>query len=453
MNENSNLNNFLDKMRALRTFVNSVEPILMGKIESNLRENKRSFQPFFKMLKIDPETNAITIDEEQKKLFEEKYGMKWTDNGNKKTLELKPGALTDDFTRAIEHFKLTHDQIEMLYQNSLMNLITYFETVISGLIKEHLTRQGDFKNKSLTFEQISQLGNLDEAKEFLLEKEVHDLMYKGFDVWILYIKKNLKLSMGYLDPVKDQLIEIFQRRNLFTHNNGVANNIYISRIAPQYAKNTTVGSKIVISKTYLEESINLIENMGNLILLENWKKKEPKNEKRAFYIGELLDEHFKCERWELVKSYSRFLMGDKGLPQSSQLVGQVNYWQSFKWLNQFNEVKEDVMNADFSANRGDFQLCLLALQDKEKEFFSLLNKSYPSYISLEKLKNWPIFKEMRKIERIKTFIKNAEHKEERKTKSIKEQTEEAIKQFEKLDKEVDEVINKNKEKDQDTQSS
>lgn len=410
MNTEFNLNNFMSKIKALRTFVVSVEPILLGQIENNLKENEKSFQPFFKMFKMDPNTNSITIDDDERKMFEEKFDVEVILEDNKKGLRFKKGSqgLGPEFTNAIKDIQLTQDQVEMLYQNSLMNLITYFETVISGLIKEHLTIQGDFKNKSLTFEQITQFGSLDEAKEFLLEKEVHDLMYKGLDEWLLYIKKNLKLSMGYLDPFKDQIVEIFQRRNLFTHNNGIVNNIYISRVSPNYRKDSPVGSKIEIRKSYLEDSINLIENMGNLIILEYWKKKEPKNYKRAVFLSDLLDEHFKYGRWELVKSYSRFLMNDKGLPQRIQLIGQVNYWMSFKWLGEFKEVKEEVMSADFSANKRDFQLCLFALQDKEKEFISLLHKAYPTDIDLEKLKAWPAFKEMRKVTKVKEFIEKQE---------------------------------------------
>ncbi|TXR64170.1 hypothetical protein DM800_15895 [Bacillus sp. AY18-3] len=400
------LNDYMHNIKTLRTFVSAIEPVLIKEADENFKKNGSDLLPVLVAMH-GQNPDMVDLDEEKKKRIIKKFDLEITD---KNKIKFKNHEAAKKFNETFDKVRMMQKQIEMLYENSLMNLVMYFETLISNLIKQHLSEHGDVKKKTLSFEQISQMGSIEEAKEFLLDKEVHDLMYQGFDDWIAYLKRQLKLSMGYLENCNNQIIEILQRRNLIIHNGGKVNNIYLSRVKGKRDQELKIGDRVLVKKEYLDDAIDLIESIGTLILLEYWKKRKADDTKRGYVLGELTYEHMKEDRWGIVKSYSYFLMNDNGLPQGTRLTAKVNYWQSHKWLNEFEMVKNDVMNADFSANSRDYQLCLLALQDKKERFIELLPEVCPNDIPLEAFREWPIFKEMRDLEATKEFIKKQSSK-------------------------------------------
>ena len=89
-------------------------------------------------------------------------------------------------------------------------------------------------------------------------------------------------------------------------------------------------------------------------------------------------------------------MNDKHIEERSQLTGRCNYWQSLKWQDRFEEVREDVEAYDFSAKDELFQLAQFALLDNEDSFFKLIPTLLSSSkLKLEQLNEWPIFRNMR----------------------------------------------------------
>lgn len=201
--------------------------------------------------------------------------------------------------------------------------------------------------------------------------------------------------MGLVENYREYIFEVFQRRNLIIYNGGIVNSIYISKVAQPFKDMVKLGDKIKIDRIYLENAINLFEKFFLILAAELWKKLEPNNINRALLI-QIAYNHLCLERWEMAESLSYFTMKDKGLPEKQVLGAQINYWQSLKWQGRFNEIKEQVERADFSAKNEIFQLTKFALLDNNYEFYNLLPKVLESgKLTRTDLKTWPIFREMR----------------------------------------------------------
>lgn len=68
----------------------------------------------------------------------------------------------------------------------------------------------------------------------------------------------------------------------------------------------------------------------------------------------------------------------------------------------FDEVREEVKSADFSAKDEVFHLAQLALLEDEAAFFELLpNILEANKITKEDLQNWPLFRQMRETKTYK----------------------------------------------------
>jgi len=211
--------------------------------------------------------------------------------------------------------------------------------------------------------------------------------------------------MGYMDPVKDRLIEVYQRRNLLIHNGGRVNSIYLAKVTPELRENISRDQLLGVKPKYLNRTLDLFELNFLLIAAELWKKLEPKDEERADTLTGIAYSHLLKERWQIAEGLSYFQMGDKQTSEKSQMYGQLNYWQSVKWQGRFEDVRKEVEQADFSAKDPLYQLALLALHDRNEDFFSLLPVVLRSEkFTVEELKAWPIFREMREDPAYKSFI-------------------------------------------------
>ena len=139
-----------------------------------------------------------------------------------------------------------------------------------------------------------------------------------------------------------------------------------------------------------------------------WKKAEKKSQHRIEVImneGYVLMQE---QNWKLAGTLYDFVTNEQGTLVEDKIISKVNFWQCMKWSNQFNKIKDEVAEADFSAYNRKFQLSLLALKNDNDKFFELLEKALPHDITVDDLKKWPIFSEIRETEEYKKLIQTIE---------------------------------------------
>lgn len=229
-------------------------------------------------------------------------------------------------------------------------------------------------------------------------------MRKNILDWIEYMKKNYKSKFLFLTDIEAKLFEVFQRRNLFVHNEGIVNNIYLSRVNQDLVKDFSLGKKIIITNEYMDEAIDLIEYVGVILALELWQKFEKVSTVRQDLIQEYGFEFMLQGKWKLSREVFGLLINEREIDNRSKTIGLINYWQSFKNLNEYDQVIGEVEKEDFSDRSLDLKLCFFALKDDFNNFFDILPGVCPSEISLEHLKTWPIFNSVRQTAEYEAFI-------------------------------------------------
>ncbi|MGA9996017.1 MAG: hypothetical protein WBP93_11420, partial [Pyrinomonadaceae bacterium] len=151
--------------------------------------------------------------------------------------------------------------------------------------------------------------------------------------------------------------------------------------------------------------LDLFELNFVLIAAELWKKLDPKDEERPNALTYIAYKHLLNERWGIAEGLSYFVTADRQTSEKSQMLGQLNYWQSVKWQGQFENIRKNIEQADFSAKDPLYQLAQLALLNRNEEFFSLLPEVLRSQkLTTEDLQQWPLFREMRKEAAFNSFI-------------------------------------------------
>lgn len=179
---------------------------LLNKMYVDLRANSSRFVEELKKLENNFLMEKINFDAEPKEIFDEILSIfSKESNGIKEGVvfsidnESNSIVLSIDDRNMRSNIKLYQDeqlkrseQARLLNETSLITISNVFESLISNLISFLVIKDESVKiqEKTLTFKQIEELGGLEEAKDYLIEKTVEDIMRGSQIHWLKYIGKN-----------------------------------------------------------------------------------------------------------------------------------------------------------------------------------------------------------------------------------------------------------------------
>ncbi|GLB24204.1 hypothetical protein LXJ15735_04450 [Lacrimispora xylanolytica] len=400
------VNSFLKSLRALRFYVESVEPLASKHFFEVTDNPVATIMWMFKKSKESGSDLKGEVEKDEKMpdnlksnisklivfaedhLIEKEVDGKPVYNYNISVAELK---------EQYEKIEVQDKQNQILYSGSLMLLITYFENTISKLFRADFInhpQRVSLSNKSVPYKVLEDSESIEEVKNHLVDAEVTNMMYGSLSDWIDYFKKNMKMQLSYITNNYLDLIEIIARRNLFVHNDGIVNKIYLSLVGSEVKSKYGNGDLITIDKEYLYNAINIIERAGISLTFELWIKEYGKIDGET---GKILDiiygEYLFKERWECAKIFYDVCLSYEKMKKSESLMCMINRWQCFNWLDKFDEVRSEVEKSDVSAYSPRYQLGILALLDDVEGFFDKFDNQ--DEIGEDELRNWPLFKKIR----------------------------------------------------------
>jgi hypothetical protein len=401
---------FSDNLESLRDFIELVDAHLKEKSAALLGESPTDFAPLMLFLK-QKHPEDFDLDDEKTSKLVDSFGSEidFIDNEEDKSTEIKlDNEGSKKFAGAMKKFVRTQKRKESLHQSSLVTIISYVEWFLAQLIHRYYEKNPKaigLKDKQLSLNDLYEIGSIDDAKKYLIDTKVESVLRGSFKDWVSFLKEQMGLSMSYLKESEEVLIEACQRRNLYVHNGGVVNSIYLKNCNFKDDEGPKVGRKLTCDNEYIETILTSFEKSFLLISAELWKKCEPKNRDRFKVLSEMGHDHICNERYDIGKSLSYFLWGDKGQKEIDQIVAQINYWQAIKWKGEFSSIQKDVRNADFSAKDSLFILAQHTLLDEYDEAFSLIPDVLKTdKLNFESLDEWPLFKELRKQDKYKDIV-------------------------------------------------
>lgn len=426
------LDKFETSINGLRDFVDLIQPMLDEYHKNESEKHNKAFEPLALAKQIHIEEDAdkkSQLKERLKEVFdgeievtigdlEEEAESENSEQENKK-FAFKIKGDTTKIDQAFQFSVKSDEQRNLLYVNSLISLLSSAEWFYSQLLHFFYDKNphvAGIKKKTLTLEELKSFGSIEDAEKYLIDSKIEGLLRSSFSDWIDTLKTELGLGLGYLFDFKDELIEIYQRRNLFVHNGGVVNSIYLSKV-PESGK--SIGDKLSVDEDYLDNSIDKIHVLFSLIACELWKNDLTEDEDRADYLMELNYSYLKQSKWTVAKLPNTFLSKDAKQPVIPKTYAQLNCWLCEKRIKGLEKVKSELDKQDFSDKSIVIQLALEALRENEEKFFSLLPRAINSEeLPVEYLFDFPILEEMRakkafeefvgKNEKVKEYKKNTE---------------------------------------------
>ncbi len=332
-----------------------------------------------------------------------------------------PIAYSKEFERQKQKLEHMSTAFDLLPKNFLVSFVSQYDSFLGDLNKELLVSKPELFNNSdreLKFKDLIEFNTIDDAREFLLEKEIETLLRKShteqFD-WMIN-KFNLPLRKNLL--IWKDFIEITERRNLFVHNNGTVSNQYI-KVCNEHKvdiSNIKVGDILTVSSVYLKNAYAVFYEIGFKLVQVLWRKLLPADLESAdtslINIAYELLIHKKYTLSITLLDFACDTLKNHNSDVNRRIM-LVNRALSYKLAGN-NEKCISILNKeDWSATGLNFQLAIAILQDKDKEVYQLMknigkdSQDFPSYVYGE----WPLFEKYREKEDFKNIYKEIFNKE------------------------------------------
>jgi hypothetical protein len=417
------IDDFKLTMDALRDFVASVGPVLTERVEQTASDASTTVGRFQTALILAGEDlDSSDVPDKVKQILSR---VRTIITGADPTVSAEKVSALRDTIRQVIPIKIVADKVEvdtddpaapelisqtkviqklkkeigLLRESALMALSSRSEWFIAQLMHLFFHKHPEAAGMSEPFfslDTLASLQTIDDARNVLIDHKVESVMRQSFEDWLTFFKDKPKLGLGYLDAEKGRLAEIFKRRNVIVHNGGRISRKYFLEVDESLRPGLQLGDVVEVTPDYLNAAIDLIEHQFILIAAELWKKLEPSDQSRGSLLTGLAVECLNERRWLAARGFSYFAMNDKNQVEATRLYAQVNYWQSFKWAGQYDQIRAEVEGLDFSAKSALYQLAHAALTDNFKSFYELLPKILASgELTRNQLASWPLFQAMR----------------------------------------------------------
>ncbi|EID84450.1 hypothetical protein MSI_20960 [Treponema sp. JC4] len=291
----------------------------------------------------------------------------------------------------------------------IVTLLCQYDALIGSLVRLVLTNKPDILNgseKTLTFKQLAEFKSMDEAKESIIAKEIETILRESHDVQLKWFENKLSIKLHEDKELISKFIEITERRNLFTHNNGIVNESYLSN-CNRFGINPDVkiGDVLEVEPTYFSEAADCIMEIGIKLIVILWRKTiESEIEKTESVTNQIAYGFIAEENYNLALKILDFCLACfKPFKTSlNKLMIVMNKAQCLLWLKQEEQSKKLLDSQDWSLCTPQFILCKKVLERKFSEAIDIL-KTQDTQLDQIDLMSWPIFKEFREEQIFKDY--------------------------------------------------
>lgn len=323
------------------------------------------------------------------------------------------------FNSQIESLNESFNQIKSQKEYIVIEYASLLETVASKFISNILNDKNVdniLDDSRIKYKDIVDFNSLEELKEVLITRKVNDIMYKSFEEWankVIKICSKKLLSDQNMNKYVDILNEMYSRRNLYVHNNGNVNSIYVNSLKDKKNNTHKLGDYLDIDRGYissisktiwyfitniffgiLENELSDIKGIDVLldeIGLESYRNREYKLGSYFFKkYGKLvksLDLYKESDFDTYLITYNEMLgyVLDKNNDKERAITQFITYFKECEWWEQ-----EPIEYTDFAIN---------ALTLDEKEFLKKSIEFSKSKLlndknSLANILTWPMFQRL-----------------------------------------------------------
>jgi hypothetical protein len=297
----------------------------------------------------------------------------------------------------------------------LVSLVSQFDAFLGRLIKQIFNLKPDALDSSggmLTFSQLTEFGSIENAREYLIEKEIESVLRRSHSEQFDWLENKFGLKLRVDLKSWPLFIELTERRNLFVHTDGMVSRQYLEVCARHGATvdpKLAPGSVLWVDRHYFETAHECLFEIGVKLAQVLWRKLNPIDlepaDQNLLSVGYQILEEGRYRLARCLLDFSTETLKRHG-KEELRLSMVVNRAQAYKWSGDDGAARKIVDDVDWSATALKFQLAAAVLLDNFAQALSIMPKLGPKDPALTKMayREWPLFREIRKSPQFaKTF--------------------------------------------------
>lgn len=207
------------------------------------------------------------------------------------------------------------------------------------------------------------------------------------------------ISINKYEDLLKSLFELNERRNIFIHNKGIVNDIYINNIMKYNETKLKKGEYLETEPAYITGAIDLLYKLVLTLSYEICEKYNEKDNKK--WVDKFMEISFnllKDKKYIVSKHIHKILSKCNFIDFETRTIFRVNYINSCKQLGETNVVKDELAKLDLSIAKDEFKIAKLCLEDKNKEVYDVLSANDLKPFDAQTLEEWPLFINFRETE-------------------------------------------------------
>lgn len=292
----------------------------------------------------------------------------------------------------------------ILEKSLFISIFSAFDKYVGDLITVLYARNPKLYqnlNRELPLSEALQYSTIEELRGVVLDKEIETIRRKSYIEQFSDLEKRFSIKLTIFESWPS-FIEASQRRNLFTHCDGVVSKQYLdicNSVNYKSDEKRNVGDQLRLGANYFFGTCHLLTEVAVMLGQTLWRKIEPENIEQADRnLSSLVFDFLHMESWEKSISLSKFALG---LPRVSddqmERIFSVNYAIALTAIGKNSAAKNILDKKDWTATSYDFRLAYSVVCGDFEESSKLMIRlgKEGELINEMAYHDWPLFREFR----------------------------------------------------------
>ncbi len=304
-----------------------------------------------------------------------------------------------------EQEKRAQVSAELLPQLYVLALVGQFDAFVGRLLRSIFLLRPELieaSERTLTFSQLMELGSIEAAREYMLEKEIETVLRKSHADQFGWMETKFKIELRKGVPTWPVFVELTERRNLFAHTSGVVSEQYLCNCREHgvdLPDDCSRGTELSVDPDYIRQAYACMLEIGVKLAQVLWRKVVPDEIERADdSLNEVAFNLIVAKKYSLAIELLDFgcCVLKRHSSDMKRKILQINRAQAYKWKADTARAEAVLQEEDWSASGLDFQLALSVLRDDfEEASHIMLRIGAKGDVNESAYQEWPLFQEFR----------------------------------------------------------
>jgi hypothetical protein len=339
----------------------------------------------------------------------------------------------------------------LLFRSLVNTMLSQYDAYIGGLIRTMFISKPELLNssdKNLLFSELTKFESIDEARAFIIEKEVESVLRESHIKQFKWLENKLCITLRKDLPSFSDFIEITERRNLFVHCNGVVSRQYLDVCKENGVKNINevqLVQKLNADPAYFNKCYMVLLEIGVKLGQVIWRKLLPEDIQNA-------DNHLNNVCYQLlIKGHNRLALNlltfatdtiKKHHDQEIHCIMTINKALAYYLSDKKDECQKVLSKHDWTATNDKFKLAIAILHEENEKAIDLMKSlgKNNNDVNPDAYREWPLFKQFRKTDEFKLAYKEIFNEEFIYIESKPRNLEDILNDLKQIKKEAEEEI-------------